>query len=424
MTKKLFFAAALLTLFAVACNNATNETVEKQKSVSPQSSQGEIIKDQYIIVLKESIIKHAVARLDNSKVYTRESKGAIMEKYNAEIATELDKWLAKNNIVASEVLQKYTAAMVGVAIKVNAEKYEAIRNSGDIESIEYDRIETLPPFQVENVERDGNAARAQTTPCGITNAGGAGVARAGSWIWIVDSGVDTDHPDLTVVTNTTYAKSFLAGNPSVEDCLGHGTHVAGICSAKNNTIGVVGVAAGANIVPVRVFGCGNSGSTSEIIAGVNHVATYDLAGDVCNMSLGGYYGTTGCSTGSAYKTAVTAVANGGTHISIASGNNNAPSSQYQPGCLNGTNIYTVTNMQCNKTYYNDPTYGGNYGSGVDWIATGTSVYSTYLNGGYATLTGTSMAAPTVAGIMQVRNGAPLQNGTVPFGGINYKIAVK
>jgi subtilisin family serine protease len=143
-----------------------------------------------------------------------------------------------------------------------------------------------------------------------------------------------------------------------------------------------------------------------------------------NLSLGGYYGST-CSTNSSYKTSVTSVANGGTRVAIASGNNNANAAYYQPGCLNGTNIYTVTNMRCNKTYYNDATYGGNYGRPpVDYIATGTSVYSTYLNGGYATLTGTSMATPHVAGIMHVRQAAPATNGNVTYNSVSYPIAVK
>ncbi len=422
MNKVLFASMFLLIgiLISIGCTSV-GDNAEKTQAVSPQSTQGDIIKDQYIIMLKEAVVPSALSKLDKSIAYTREEKGALMEKYNAIVAAELDKWLQSQGIAPQEVIQKYTAAIAGVAIKVDAAKYEKIKTSGDIQSIEHDRVEQLPPFQIDNIERADNAPRAQTTPCGITNAGGSAAGNASRWIWIVDSGIDLDHPDLTVVTNTTYAKSYVGG--TADDCNGHGTHVAGIAAARNNTIGVIGVAAGANVVPVRVFPCTGGSATSTIVSGINHVATYDVAGDVCNMSLGGYYGA-GCATGTAYLTSVNALASGGTRVAIASGNNNAASANYHPGCINGTNIFTVTNMRCNKTYYNDPTYGGNFGTGVDWIATGTSVYSTYLSGGYATLTGTSMATPHVAGIMNLRNAAPAQNGTVAYGGINYKIAVK
>jgi Subtilase family/Peptidase inhibitor I9 len=424
MAKNLFFLIFLLGLFFASCNSSA-ESSENAKTKSPQSTEGTIIKDQYIIELNDDVLQSASTRLDKSKSYSREEKGAIMEKLNAEISEQLDAWLLTNDITPQEVLQKYTAAFVGAAIKISPEKYDKIRRSGDIKNIEHDRIETLPPFEINSIDRpDEASSRAQTTPCGITNAGGSAAGNTSRWIWIVDTGIDLDHPDLQVVTNTTYARTFVAGTTSADDCNGHGTHVAGIAAALNNTIGVVGVAAGANVVPVRVFGCGNSGNTSEILAGINHVATYDVAGDVCNMSLGGFYGAN-CSTGSNYLSAVNAVANGGTRCAIASGNSNSAASSFQPGCINGTNIFTVTNMRCNKTYYNDVTYGGNYGvPPVDWIATGTSVYSTYLNGGYATLTGTSMSSPHVAGILNLRNAAPAQNGTVLFNGVNYKIAVK
>jgi subtilisin family serine protease len=424
MTKILFSLFVLLGLTIIGCTSSV-ESSGSPAAKSPQSSEGNIIKDQYILELDDNVLLSASARLDKSKSYTREEKGAIMEKLNAEISSQLDAWLLKNDITAQEVLQKYTAAFVGVAVKINQEKFEKIRKSGDIKKIEHNRIETLPPFEINSIDRpDEASSRAQTTPCGITNAGGSAAGNTSRWIWIVDTGIDLDHPDLQVVTNTTYAKTFVAGTSSADDCNGHGTHVAGIAAARNNTIGVVGVAAGANVVPVRVFGCGNSGNTAEILAGINHVATYDVAGDVCNMSLGGLFGAN-CSTGSNYLSAVNAVAGGGTRCAIASGNSNSAASNFQPGCINGTNIFTVTNMRCNKTYYNDVTFGGNFGvPPVDWIATGTSVYSTYLNGGYATLTGTSMSAPHVAGILNLRNAAPAQNGTVAFNGVNYKIAVK
>lgn len=410
--------------FAVSCSqNSTNENgLNASKEVSPSSADGNVIPDQYIVQLKPEVIKSALSRFEYKDGMSRDEKSKAMAKLNAQVELEVDAWLTKNGIAKEAVIQKFATTFAGFAVKISGEKYQALVKSGDILVIEHDRMEYLPPVKVESIDDPRGADnRAQTTPCGITNGGGAGVSNPDRWIWIIDSGIDLDHPDLAVVTNTAYAKTYVGGTP--DDCNGHGTHVAGTAAAKNNTIGVIGMAPGANVVPVRVFGCSGGSPTSTIISGINHVAANDLAGDVANLSLGGFFGSN-CATSSNYLTAITSLA-ATSRVAIASGNNNGLANQYQPGCINGTNIFTVTNMRCDKTYYNDPTYGGNRGMPpVDWIATGTSVYSTYLSGGYATLTGTSMATPHVAGIMHVRNAAPLQNGTVPYLGVNYKIAVR
>ena len=422
MRNRFFMLLSIALLSITSCvDKESNDISENDTTkVFPQSAEGEIIKDQYIIEIKPEIITPATSRLDRSKVNSREDKIQQMTILNEDVESDLDEWLNKMGIEPNEVLHKYTSAIVGVAIKVTPQKFEKIKSSNDIRSLEHDRMDYIPKYKVEEVFRQGEGPRAQTTPCGITNAGGAVTANTSKWAWIVDSGIDLDHSDLNVVTNTTYAKSLVGG--SANDCNGHGTHVAGTVGAINNTYGVIGMAAGAPVVPVRVFGCSGGSPTSTIVAGINHVATYDYSGDVMNLSLGGYFGN-GCSNGSAYRSSITAVANGGTWVAIASGNDFDNANLYQPACVNGSRILTVTNMRCNGTYYNDPTYGGNFGSPpVDWIATGTSVYSTYLNGGYATLTGTSMATPHVAGICHIRNANPRSAGNLTFGGVTYKKA--
>jgi hypothetical protein len=407
--------------FGCERNEIAQPKAETAKTVTPKSAEGAIIPGQFIVLFNEAVIPPAISYLDMDQIQSREEKVVLMTEYNAKVETKINQWLAQNGIKEEQVLYRYTSVAAGVAIRIDEATQKRIGLDPSVASIEHDREEHLPPFVVENIDRGNN--RAQTTPCGITNAGGFATATTDRWIWIVDTGIDLDHPDLNVVTTSPYPATFVGG--TADDCNGHGTHCAGIAGARNNTIGVVGVAAGAPVVPVRVFGCSGGSSSSTIISGINHVGTYDYAGDVVNLSLGGYYGTSGCSTGSPYRTPILNLTAGGTRVAIASGNNNSLSSYYQPGCISGTNIFTVTNMTCAKTYYNDPTYGGNRGMPpVDVIATGTSVYSTYAGGTYATLTGTSMATPHVAGIMQVRNAGPLTSGTVSYLGVNYPIAVR
>jgi subtilisin family serine protease len=138
------------------------------------------------------------------------------------------------------------------------------------------------------------------------------------------------------------------------------------------------------------------------------------------MSLGGYWGRN-CATQSSYVTALTNLSNAGTRIALAAGNNSRHAKDYTPACINATNIHTIASMTCAKAWSSFSNTGV---PPIDWIATGSSVYSTYKNGGYATLSGTSMAAPHVSGIMHSRNNSPLQNGTVVKGGVTYKIAVR
>lgn len=114
----------------------------------------------------------------------------------------------------------------------------------------------------------GGGADPQETPWGITRVGGAvdgsGLTRRA---WVLDSGIDLDHPDLNV--DTGRSRDFTGSRKGAEDENGHGTHVAGTIAAIDNSIGVVGVAAGAPVVAVRVLNRRGSGSYSGIIAGVD-----------------------------------------------------------------------------------------------------------------------------------------------------------
>nr|HIL75446.1 S8 family peptidase [Rhodospirillales bacterium] len=101
--------------------------------------------------------------------------------------------------------------------------------------------------------------------------------------WVIDTGVDLDHPDLHVNPD----RGFSVFRGKQDDQNGHGTHVAGTIAAIDNGIGSIGVAPGATIVPVRVLDRKGSGTMSGVIAGVDFVAVNAKEGDCVNMSLGG-----------------------------------------------------------------------------------------------------------------------------------------
>ncbi|WMX13510.1 S8 family serine peptidase [Aureispira sp. CCB-E] len=413
---KLFTILAVLPLLLFSCNKDAPQQVQNvaaEEVVTPVSNEGKIIPNQYIVILKDAAVAPAISYA-NGPFTDRAAKSQFMKEKSTIVIDQLNRFLIDEEIDPTKVLAYYTAVMSGFAIQLTEAEYEKLSKNNKVASLEHDREESLPDFKIESIDNSG--ARAQTTPCGITRAGGAANAGTARWIWIVDTGIDLDHPDLNV--QTSYSATFAGG--TANDCNGHGTHVAGTAAARNNSIGVVGVAANAPVVAVKVFSCSGSGSTSGILSGLNHVASNDLAGDVVNMSLGGYYGN-GCSTGSSYRTILNSLSNAGTRVASAAGNSSAHAKYYQPACVNAPNVLTVASMTCSRNWSSF----SNYGRGpCDFIATGSSVYSTYLNGGYATLSGTSMATPHVAGIMQVRNALPRSSGSVSNRGASYPIAVR
>jgi subtilisin family serine protease len=231
----------------------------------------------------------------------------------------------------------------------------------------------------------GGTPPAEVTDWGVTRVGGPSAPASGRKAWVIDTGVDLDHPDLVV--DAASSATFVGGSPDDEN--GHGTHVAGTIGAIDNAIGVRGVAPGATIVSVRVLNRQGRGTNSGVIAGVEYVADNASPGDVANMSLGG-----GVST--ALDNAVIAAAGQGIYFTLAAGNESDNANNHSPARANGNNIFTVAAFSSSGAFASFSNYGK---PPVDYAAPGVSIKSTYKNGGYATLSGTSMAAPHVAGIL-------------------------
>lgn len=424
---KFLICASMGALVLTSCQDEQVQQEDQQANIAPPelaveptSTAGKVIPDQYIVLFKDTNIPPASMTLTGRSFIDRSEKAKLVKDISDVSIEKINTILFDNGLDQSQVLDYYTTKISGIAIKMNDEEFKRLSKDSNVASIEFDRQIELSKFDVEEVFSGNSAQRmAEQTPCGISRAGGStNGSGKNTWIWVIDSGIDLDHPDLNVVTDSRYAKSFVGGSPN--DCNGHGTHVAGTAAAIDNNIGVVGVSAGANVVPVRVFGCNGGSSTSTILSGINHVGQFDLAGDVANLSLGGFFGS-GCGNNSSYLSAIRSLGNSGTFVAIAAGNSSQNAANYQPACINGTNIYTVASMTCNRGFSSFSNFNVNP---IDVIATGSSVRSTYLNGGYATLSGTSMASPHVAGIMHARGSGPRTSGTVSSRGENYPIAVR
>ena len=211
---------------------------------------------------------------------------------------------------------------------------------------------------------------------------------SGVIVGVVDTGIDTDHEDLK---NKIYLADKCGRAATEEDEYGHGTHVAGIIAseAKNN-VGGAGVAPGVEIYSVNV---GNPASSTEYITTSSFLSGIKKAvnegADVVNISLGFDY-TPDSSTLEAMQEVFDYAYEMGTTV-IASAGNTASSEYHYPAALEHVISVGASTRDGELAYYSA------YGDWVDIVAPGSTIYSTVPGGGYGYKSGTSMAAPIVAG---------------------------
>lgn len=340
------------------------------------------IEGQYIVILKESTAGKYINQKYDQRITS--IKNDLVTRY------------AAINLQGENIKQTFGYTVHGFAASLNNDQLTALRKDSSVKYIEQDYQITLSPNLLiitgkpSNPGGGGGTPPAESTPWGITRIGGAGNG-VGKVAWIIDSGVDLTHPDLNV--DVARSRSFLGGRDANDpnDGNGHGTHVAGTVAAIDNEIGVIGVAAGATVVAVRVLDRRGSGSYSGVIAGVDYVKSVGSTGDAANMSLGG-------PVSQALDDAVLA-ASAQVKFALAAGNESDDAVNHSPARANGPNIYTISAMDSADKF----AYFSNYGAGVDFCAPGVAVESLWKDGGMNTISGTSMASPHVCGLLLLGN---------------------
>jgi len=209
---------------------------------------------------------------------------------------------------------------------------------------------------------------------------------------IIDTGVDLDHPDLAA--NLIPGYDYVDDDAVPEDGHGHGSHVAGIAGSAINGVGVVGVAPNTHLLPVRVLDNSGSGSVFAMAGGITYAANN---AQILNLSLGTV------NDGSTLRDAINYAANIRGRLVIASAGNcggsnyaaNGCSYQDQPSYPGAySNVMAVAAVTISDTQASFSTEGAY----VDIAAPGVSIYNTHKNGGYMSISGTSQAAPHVAGL--------------------------
>lgn len=294
------------------------------------------------------------------------------------------------------VTHVYSHAIKGFSGKMSATAAARLAaNNPNIAYFEADKVMRIvaPPIGAKKGKPGGGGDPAQSTPWGITRVNGVSNYTGSGTAWVIDTGIDLDHNDLNV--DVARSASFLSGKQATnpDDQNGHGSHVAGTIAACNNAIGVIGVAPCAPVVAVRVLDRRGSGTVSGVIAGVDYVAANGAPGDVANMSLGG-------SVSATLDQAVVNAAATGVKFALAAGNESDDANNHSPARANGANVFTISAFSQGDNFASFSNFGN---PPVDFADPGVSIYSTYKDGGYATLSGTSMATPHAAGVLLLGN---------------------
>lgn len=275
--------------------------------------------------------------------------------------------VAAAEVLTEQFLASRKIANVETQVLTSGEQTTFLANLTETESVQLRQdpsVMIVEPDRIMSICSCVDVTTSSTLTWNTIQTGyGRGDLQTTKTAWVIDTGIDLDHPDLNV--DEARSRSFISGQTSADDENGHGTHVAGIIGAVNNNIGTTGVASGATLVSLRVLDDEGEGRLSGIIQAVNYVIQNGRAGDVVNMSLGGE----GISL--TLERAIVRGADAGILFAIAAGNEGADVENYSPARVNHANVFTVSAMNQDNRFASF----SNYGASIDVCAYGVRIVS-------------------------------------------------
>jgi subtilisin family serine protease len=278
---------------------------------------------------------------------------------------------------SGKVNRTYGSALRGFAASMSSTQARRMAAHADVDFVQQNQIIRLDATQ--NNPPSWGLDRIDQRDLPLDNSYTYSTTASNVHAYVIDSGIRVSHSDFG--GRATAGTDTITPGGNANDCDGHGTHVAGTIGGNAH-----GVAKGVSLVAVRVLDCNGSGSTETVVAGVDWVTQNAIKPAVANMSLGG-------GGDSALDAAVNNSIASGVTYTLSAGNSSQSACDFSPArVFNGITV-GATDINDNRASFS------NYGSCVDIFAPGVNITSNAIgsNSATAVLSGTSMAAPHVAG---------------------------
>lgn len=352
-----------------------------------------------------SSINHSISNLKSAEKLANQAKHFVQSKLRQVLAETIPHQyivVLKNGVtesaqsIAQQAVSRggivpfvYNNAIKGFAIKIaNKLVLNSILSNPSVDFVEPDiKVQAFSQGVSSGYSRVGGP---------LSSINGSHPRAVNAAIAIIDTGIDFTHPELNVYRQV----SFVPGASTANDDNGHGTAVAGIVAAEGN-VGAVGIAPGARLWAIKVLDKSGTGSMSSIIEGIDYVTQNAGQIDAANLSFG-----CKCNS-SALDTAINNSVAAGVTFVVAAGNAGEDSSLWSPA--SNPNVISVAALadsdgKCGGLGPPTP-YGpddslaifSDFGTKVTIAAPGVNIHTTYIGSAYATLSGTSVAAPFVTG---------------------------